>query len=103
MSFFKLDMLYGVKRQDDRAMVKIDCARAFAMPQTFMGLPVRQSDLITQTVEKKKTWKRRGRPNKVRIRYKVLPSVCIMDDIIIAHPKAYEAMLAESDRKNLLA
>ena len=86
---------------DTRAMVKVECAKTFSMPQTFMGLPVRQSDMITQSVEKKKVWKRRGRPSKVRIRYKVLPSVCIMDDIIIAHPKVYEAMLAESERKRL--
>jgi hypothetical protein len=79
-----LDMQYGIRRQDDRCVVKIH--DAITPPATFMGIPVLFSEYITQERVFRKRWKRLGRPNKVRTRYKQVPSYMIMDGKVIMHP-----------------
>ncbi len=83
------DMRYGVHRLDTKFAVKIVCTETLP-PLMWDGIPVVLHDLATITVDTKKRWKRRGRPDKVRFRTYQKPTLFVAGDkhpVIYMHPK----------------
>lgn len=98
MNGFRVRTFFGVQRQDDKALIRIDCAKA---PITFDGLPVRTSDLCVKHVTKTKRWQRTNRPPKVRVRHIDMPTIMIVHppltprETVICHP----SLLDKLDRR----
>ena len=90
-----VNMQYGVKRIDDRTMVRMDCTP----PLTFLGVPVATSDLCYRDVHNVKRWKRMNRPAKVRTRDRRIPASFILNPpltpqpTIICHPDIVDMLM----------
>lgn len=98
------DMLYGVRRIDDEALVNINCAVA---APSFRGIPIKFSDRCVKQVTKIKRWSRLNRPPKVRVMLMSKPSIFIVEPplvpvtTIICHPSMEKKLeeIAEAGAK----
>lgn len=97
---------YGVRTIDNRRLACLNTTLSKA-PLTFEGLPVRISELCVKHIHNVKRWKRRNRPDKVRVRDYEIPTGYITNPplsqrpTIICHPKIVERMEALNDKENL--
>ena len=94
-----LDTAFGVKAVDNRSLIHVDTEPAKA-PLFFKGFLVIVNEQCVRHIYNIKRWRRRGRPDKVRIRDFDQPTAYIANPplvprtTIICHPKIVERLEA---------
>lgn len=107
-SQFRLDYDFGVRRIENSFVMNTSvCSDTVRM---WNGIPVKFSELITNPIARLKKWRRRGRPDKVKMWTIHVPAILVLneakfksigsdktDPVIYMHPKLKPLLLKESN------